>query len=44
MRNTFYEVDVAYVDKQNATIYSQKVVIDGFKRAYQKEFKDILPK
>ena len=32
------------IDKQNDTIYSQKVVIDSFKRAYPKEFKNILPK
>lgn len=32
------------IDKQNDTIYSQKVVIDGFKRNYPKEFKNILPK
>lgn len=32
------------IDKQNDTIYSQKIVIDGFKRAYPKEFKNILPK
>lgn len=32
------------LDKHNDTIYSQKVIIDGFKRAYPKEFKDILPK
>lgn len=32
------------IDKQNDTIYSQKVVIDAFERAYPKEFKNILPK
>lgn len=32
------------INKQNDTIYSQKIIIDSFKRVYPKEFKNIIPK